>query len=382
MKEQMKTRRGRHLVNFIYNQSAVDQRYSVMEDFGGNDASSLFKGGEDGYWIEPTTAQRNDVYCDKSKELAVDVVQRLLDKAEDFDVQQITHVVTVSCTGFFNPGIDYHVVRQFHLNPSVQRYHLGFMGCYAAFPAMRMAEQFCAADPEAVVLVLCLELCSLHLQLDEENPEGLVASSLFADGAAAALVSARKPREGSGYFEIMKHASALAPAGEQDMAWEIGDNGFNIVLSSYVPEILGANIHDLVRDLIRNAGLGLDDVSSWAVHPGGKSILDKVGEGLGLDPRHLAVSRDILREYGNMSSATILFVLQRMLDRGSSAQNGPTCAMAFGPGLTVEMSLLDFVAPSRNSQLPEEADSIADSLQLEESREEMLETDCLVRNEA
>ncbi|MDD8046669.1 MAG: type III polyketide synthase, partial [Verrucomicrobiota bacterium] len=316
MKEQMKSRKAKHLVNFIYNQSAVDQRYSAIDSFGGNDPDSLFQEGEDGCWIEPTTAQRNQVYCLKAKNLAADVVQQLLDKAEEFDPKQITHMVTVSCTGFFNPGIDYHLIRLLGLNPSVQRYHLGFMGCYAAFPAIRMADQFCTADPDAVVLVLCLELCSLHLQLDETKPEGLVASSLFGDGAAAALISARKPRQDTGHYEIIRHASAIVPAGEQDMAWEIGDHGFNIVLSSYVPKILGANIGGLVQELLQEVGLDFHELAAWAVHPGGKTILDKVGESLGLDPARLQVSRDILREFGNMSSATILFVLKRMLDHG------------------------------------------------------------------
>lgn len=356
MKEQMKSRKAKHLVNFIYNQSAVDQRYSAIDSFGGNDPDSLFQEGEDGCWIEPTTAQRNQVYCLKAKNLAADVVQQLLDNADEFDPKQITHMVTVSCTGFFNPGIDYHLIRLLGLNPSVQRYHLGFMGCYAAFPAIRMADQFCTADPDAVVLVLCLELCSLHLQLDETKPEGLVASSLFGDGAAAALISARKPRQDTGHYEIIRHASAIVPAGEQDMAWEIGDHGFNIVLSSYVPKILGANIGGLVQELLQEVGLDFHELAAWAVHPGGKTILDKVGESLGLDPARLQVSRDIQREFGNMSSATILFVLKRMLDHGSPANQGPTCAMAFGPGLTVEMSILELVAPTLDPVRPQGSD--------------------------
>ncbi len=164
-----------------------------------------------------------------------------LNGAEGFSVADVTHIIFASCTGFTNPGPDYHIIRELGLNPGVERYTLGFMGCYAAFPALRMAGQFCEANPRAVVLVVCLELCSLHLQINDQ-PDSILANSLFADGAAAVVVSSRKPPPEIPAYRLQSFASALVTDGEADMAWDIGNEGFNIVLSSYVPEILGARV--------------------------------------------------------------------------------------------------------------------------------------------
>jgi len=245
----------------------------------------------------------------------------------------------VSCTGFYNPGPDYYIVRELGMSDATQRYHLGFMGCYAAFPALRMAAQFCQADPSAVVLVMCLELCTLHLQLTGAE-DNLLANSLFADGAAAAIVSAREPAPGSAAYRLEGFRSALVASGEQDMTWRIGDQGFDIALSSYVPKIIGANIRELVGPALAAEGLALPDIDTWAVHPGGKSIIDQVQRSLGLSAEQVGASREVLRRCGNMSSATILFVLEEILGRASGKSPERVCAVAFGPGLTVEMATL------------------------------------------
>jgi predicted naringenin-chalcone synthase len=252
---------------------------------------------------------------------------------------EITHVVTASCTGFYNPGPDFHIVCDLGMPVSTQRYHLGFMGCYAAFPALRMAAQFCQADPDAVVLVMCLELCSLHLQMNG-NEDSLLANSLFADGAGAAIVSARPPAPGQSAYRIDGFRTALFPSGEKDMAWRIGDHGFDITLSTYVPKIIGANIRKFIEPSLAGSGMGIADVDTWAVHPGGKSIIDQVQASLSLRPEQVRASREVLRNFGNMSSATILFVLQEILRQPSRSGSETICAMAFGPGLTVEMALL------------------------------------------
>jgi predicted naringenin-chalcone synthase len=223
---------------------------------------------------------------------------------------------------------------------ATQRYHLGFMGCYAAFPALRMAAQFCRADPDAVVLVMCLELCSLHLQRNGSE-DSLLANSLFADGGGGAIVSARKPAPGLSAYRIGDFHSALVPSGEGDMAWSIGDHGFDIALSSYVPKIIGANIREFIEPSLGASGLALADVDTWAVHPGGRSIIDQVQTTLTLRPEQVRASREALRDYGNMSSASIFFVLRNILDFPSRGEGEKICAMAFGPGLTVEMALLE-----------------------------------------
>jgi predicted naringenin-chalcone synthase len=210
------------------------------------------------------------------------------------------------------------------------------MGCFAAFPALRMADQFCKADPEAVVLIQCLELCSLHLQLDTDHEETLVSGALFADGAGCALISARKPK-GPGY-RIHSLATTLTPTGEESMAWKVGNHGYEIVLSSYVPHILGENIRSSLLPRLAETGWSQEDIDFWAIHPGGKSILDRIEEALALTDTDLDLARKVLREFGNMSSATIFFLLGKGL---VEAKGDRTAAMAFGPGLTVEMAFLE-----------------------------------------
>lgn len=358
MQEWTEDQRQRRMVRALYRKSGIDKRHSVITSFDNNLPGDFFPLGADGKRRELSTAERNKIYSRESQHLAVELARQTLDSCPGLDPSEVTHVITVSCTGFCNPGPDYHIVNELGLSHATQRYNLGFMGCYAAFPGLRMAGQFCQANPEAVVLVLCLELCSLHLQL-HGGEDSMLANSLFADGAAAAIVSARTPGEDQSCYQFGDFHSSLIPSGKDAMAWTIGDSGFDIALSSYVPKIIGANIRDAVQPILASAQLALQDISSWAVHPGGKAILDKVAESLGLEEHKVAASRKILRQYGNMSSATVLFVLQEILQ-----QDGPlretVCAMAFGPGLTVEMGLLQ----AQRSHQPKTAEATAESLSL------------------
>lgn len=329
----------RRLITAIYNRSGIETRHSVSGDFITGAEGRLFRTAEDGTLISPGTGARNACYAREARKLAVDLARQALADAPGFTAQDITHIVFTSCTGFANPGPDYHIIRELGLRESVQRYTLGFMGCYAAFPSLRMAAQFCEADPGAVVLVVCLELCTLHMQVNGK-PDSILANSLFADGAAAAIVSARTPAPHGAAYRLHGFESALLASSEQEMAWEIGDEGFNIVLSSYVPDLIGANIRRLIGGILQRQNLSLEGIDEWAVHPGGRAILDKVGQSLALPPDALRASRTVLRDYGNMSSATILFVLKELLDDAES-EPAMTCAMAFGPGLTVETAVLE-----------------------------------------
>lgn len=332
----VKTRR---LIHAIYNRSGIETRHSVLGDFVEGAEAKIYCTDPDGVLISPGTRERNEVYTHASRELAVKVAQQALDDAPGFTRADVTHVVFASCTGFANPGPDYHIIRELGLRSDTQRYTLGFMGCYAAFPALRMAAQFCEADPNAVVLVVCLELCTLHMQIDN-RPDNILANSLFADGTAAAIVSAREPVKERPAYALRGFASALLPAGEAEMAWDIGNEGFNIVLSSYVPEIIGANVQKLAGDMLSKNDLTLADIKEWAVHPGGRSILDKVSQSLQLPDNALDASRSVLADYGNMSSATVLFVLKELMD-SAETERAMTMAMAFGPGLTVETAVLE-----------------------------------------
>jgi predicted naringenin-chalcone synthase len=326
-------RKLERLVHRIYTQSGIEKRYSVVKDFVLGTAEGPFYDPTHNILKMPSTKVRNEIYTEEAKKLFVCAAQKVL-RASSFAAKDITHVVTVSCTGFFAPGPDFYVVKALGLPASTHRYHVGFMGCFAAFPALKMAQAFCEAEPDAVVLVISLELCSLHLQRSNDI-DTILAASVFADGGAAAIVSGKEP-EGAA-LRTDTFATAITPTGEEDMAWTVGDTGFDIVLSTYVPNILESNIGATVQPLLAQASLCKSDITHWAVHPGGRAILDKVRDGLALDEAQLEVPRAVLRDYGNMSSATILFVLKELLERAND--NEKIYAMAFGPGLTVESGL-------------------------------------------
>ena len=338
MKSWVSEPRAKRLVDMIYDRTGIETRYSASDDFMKDDGA-LFYTLPDGSINSPTTGQRNTLYAKASRELAVKLAHKTLAECPQFAKSDITHVVFASCTGFANPGPDYHIIREVGLNENVERYTVGFMGCYAAFPALRMAAQFCEANPQAVVLVMCLELCSLHLQVSDK-PESIVANALFADGAAAAIVSAREPAHDRPYYRVHGFQSALVPSSEAHMAWDIGDHGFNMVLSAYVPELIGSNIRAMVGGILDKRGLTPADIDEWAVHPGGRAILDQIEEQLSLPATALEMSRSVLRDYGNMSSPTVLFVLKGFLEEAET-DRAMTCAIAFGPGLTVETAVLE-----------------------------------------
>jgi alkylresorcinol/alkylpyrone synthase len=368
-------RLGTRLVSAAFGASGIRTRHSVIRELGTapgmpgadapadpDDGDPVFYDRATGRILTPGTGARNDAYIREAPALLLGAARQALEEAAGIAADDVTHVVTVSCTGFYAPGPDYAVVRGLGLGASTQRFHLGFMGCYGAFPALRMASQFCAADPDAVVLVVCVELCSLHLH-SSDDADTIVASSVFGDGAAAAIVTARPAPAGSTVLDLDAFETVLTPVGEDDMAWTIGDQGFDMILSSYVPRIIDDHITGALEPLWAQVpaldGVAPADVEDWAIHPGGRSILDRVEDRLALAPAQLAASRSTLAEVGNMSSATVLFVLRRILhgtppadvpgrpdaaDAAPAVASGPgagrVCAMAFGPGLTVETALM------------------------------------------
>jgi len=334
--------RQRRLLQVAFDASGIDTRHTVLDELRGDpQEGEVFLHRRSGAVLAPGTGVRNELYRQWAPGLLVTAASAALTSA-DLDAAEVTHLVTVSCTGFFAPGPDHILIARLGLDPSVERYHLGFMGCHGAFSALRAARAFCAGSPGAVVLVACVELCTLHLQ-PPQDADRILAASLFADGAAAAVVSARPPRRGAPVLDLDALSTVLTSAGEADMTWTIGDTGFSMGLSTYVPRLLGQNIEKIVAPLFDSdsalAGGPFAAVPLWAVHPGGRSILDKVQAALQLGDTQLQESREVLRRYGNMSSPTVLFVLQEMLRRPVA---GPerVCAMAFGPGLTVETALL------------------------------------------
>ncbi|WP_193596349.1 type III polyketide synthase [Microbacterium sp. YJN-G] len=343
-------RLAQRLVTASFDGAGVQTRHTVLTelDLTVEVDDPVFHDRASGELLMPGTKTRNEIYIREADRLFVEAARRALDADPDLTPADVTHVVTVSCTGFHAPGPDYEIVRALGIPDSAQRYHLGFMGCYAAMPALRAARQFCLADPDAVVLVASVELCTLHLRSSEE-PDSIIASSLFSDGAAAGLVTARSLATPAPAYSLDRFHTALAPQGEKDMAWTIGDGGFEMVLSTAVPQIIGETIQTALRPLwsadpelaeaFDEERIG-EPVAHWAIHPGGRSILDRVQERLRLSDDQLQPAREVLRDFGNMSSATVLFVLCSILEQGDSRPGDRVAAMAFGPGLTAESALL------------------------------------------
>ncbi len=328
------------LLKRIYAHSDIDKRHSVIKDYALAE-EGLFLDSDLRSLKNPTTCQRNERYTREARAMFTEVGSRAVEEAPGVDRNDIPHVITASCTGFFAPGPDFYVVHDMGLSTSVQRAHIGFMGCYAAFPALRLARSITMADPEAVVLVICVELCTLHIQPTEEIDK-IIATSVFADGAGAAVVSAREPSQKGRSLRMDSFSTSISPDSQDDMAWKIGDHGFDMVLSTYVPRILEANVPDIVDSLLSDSEYSRKDIHHWAIHPGGKAILDKVAKSLELPPEALDGPRTVLRNYGNMSSATILFVLKELL-ASQPNESDLVFALAFGPGLTVESAILSVV---------------------------------------
>jgi len=333
-------RKTQAIIHRIYSQSGIEKRHSVIEDFMPHDKGELFFNGV--IKNEPGTAARNEVYARESKKLFVDVAQKLMSGNPHISPSEITHVITVSCTGFYAPGPDYEIVKALKLKSSTQRFHVGFMGCFGAFPAMKMAKSFCESDPEAVVLLVSAELCTLHFQMKKDT-DSLLSGSVFSDGAAGMLVSSAQPTKKA--LKMQGFASALATEGEQDMAWTVGDKGFDMVLSKYVPDIIQSNLSAALSPVYDQHSVSKNDIDLWAIHPGGRSIVDKIQNSLQLSDQQVASSRKILADFGNMSSATVLFVLKDIFD-SKTEDNSKIISMAFGPGLTIESGLFNTFTPS------------------------------------
>lgn len=335
-------RRTGKLLDRVYAQSAIEARSSVVGDFfddRGGDDGALFRDA-DGAFRSPSTGERNARYAAEVGPLAAAAARSAFARTRALAAGDVTQLVTVSCTGFATPGVDLHLVDALGLPADVERTHVGFMGCFAAFPALRLARAFVALDPEAVVLIVCVELCTLHLQ-PRSDVDSVLSGAVFADGAAAALVSARPPAGDVRPLRLEATSTAVARSGVDAMAWTIGDHGFDMTLTAYVPRALEAETAGAIAPLLQRGGVGVADVPWWAVHPGGRAIVDKVAGALALPDGAVDASRDVLRAFGNMSSATVLFVLEHLMDpaRPGPAEGDAVAALAFGPGLTVDGAL-------------------------------------------
>ena len=310
-------------LDYIYRRSQIERRYSCCPEFGSERRQRTHARS----FGQRTTAERMALYEREAGSLALAAAAEALGQAP-FTAGEITHLLLVTCTGFSAPGPELAVIEGLGLSRDIRRLQIGFMGCQAALHGLQTADAICRADDNARVLLVCVELCTLHFN-SEASEENLVVNSLFGDGAAAMVLAAVKAPQ-----RLQRFTSRLVREGRELISWRIGDSGFNMGLDMAAPAALRAQLPGFVDALLHD--LDRSDLACWAVHPGGRAILDVVERSLDLSAESLAPSRAVLREYGNMSSPAVLFVLQRFLNAGDT---GPGAILSFGPGLSMEGAL-------------------------------------------
>ncbi|MEM8865201.1 MAG: type III polyketide synthase [Planctomycetota bacterium] len=322
----------------IYRRAGVKQRYTCVPYETGYAWAELPDAvSETGEQVPrgASTRVRMQLYQQYAPPLALDAASKAMDES-DVPRETITHLVTASCTGFVAPGVDSYLINQLGLPADTQRVNVGFMGCHGAINALRVADGLAASDPNNRVLLCCVELCSLHYFFDSD-PDKLVSNALFADGAAALVLGGAG--EGDPVWRLRATGSCLLPDSLDAMTWDVGDYGFEMSLSAAVPDRIAESLRPWLTGWLDQQGVAMEDVTHWAVHPGGPRILSSVSESLELDAEALAASRSVLADYGNMSSPTVLFIAEELSRRGAT---GPCVMLAFGPGLAAEVALIEF----------------------------------------
>lgn len=313
--------------------SGIGKRHIVISD--GDDASTNKFYSKDGEYRSPATNIRMKEYECWSKILTEDAVSKLL-KETNINPQEIDSLITISCTGFYAPGIDYNLINTVGLSPCIKRTNIGFMGCAASVIGMaRVLEALNSGTKN--VLMVSVEICSLHLQT-EPSRDNILANLIFSDGAAAALFSNEANKQIK--LKLVNTASYLFSGSAEFMGWKIGNNGFEMLLSSELPKIIFDQAVPQLLEMLDSFGVAKDEIKHWALHPGGRAILDSLQKGLSLTNDQMKPSRDVLYNFGNMSSASILFVLKEVINNNRIAKGDYCCVVAFGPGLTMEVALL------------------------------------------
>lgn len=330
----------------LYRHTRIDQRHTVLADYVSPKEEFTFYPNSPGMEPFPTLTQRMGIYRREAVPLALKAIDDCLRSYSGFDPQTITHLITVSCTGLYAPGPDIEIIEALGLPKSTQRLAINFMGCYGAFNGLKTANAIVRADAEAKVLVVCVELCTIHFQ-KKTGTDQLLSNALFADGAAAVLVESQPRPEQS--FRLRSFYCDLLPEGKDAMAWHVSDFGFEMTLTAQVPTFIQQGISQLMQRLLTKCHLTLDDIGYYALHPGGRRILEVIEEQLGITAHDDRYSYEVLRQNGNMSSATVLFVLKEIWNELASGEaefysdrpNILSCA--FGPGLTLESMVLETV---------------------------------------
>jgi len=341
--EVAETTRAPALIQALYRRAGVQTRGSVLLETSEDTEATA----ERFYWLAkdiddkgPGTAERMKRYELEAPLLATRAAAEALSAAA-IDPTDITHLITVSCSGFSAPGVDLYLIENLGLCATVSRTHVGFMGCHGALNGLRVARAFAAADPDAVVMVCAVELCSLHHQYGWD-PQKIVANSLFADGAAVVIGrgahdSIAASTDAAFPGSLVDNYSCVIPGTADMMTWNVRDNGFEMSLSPEVPGVITRMLPGVLEQFLGRNGLNLADIQSWAIHPGGPRILAATAEAAHLSEETMNPSVTILQRCGNMSSPTVLFILEELKSRSAEL---PCVMLGFGPGLNVEMALL------------------------------------------
>lgn len=321
----------------IFKASGIEYRHSVLEDYGRLNGFTFYP---DSITLDPFpgTEKRLKFFREHALALSIASYQDMLQGLTDFNARDITHIIVVCCTGMYAPGLDIDLVNSLKLSSTVQRTAITFMGCHASFNALKIADALCRSNAKSKVLIVCTELCSLHFQRTA-NEDNLVANALFADGSACVLVEGQSSSELK--LKLEDFHNDLAPEGASDMAWSVGDLGFEMRLSTYVPDLIRKGISGLTHALLKKISAELNDIQHFAIHPGGRKILHAIEEELKITKEQNRAAYHVLKNYGNMSSPTVLFVLKEVVQALRASNHGErVLSFAFGPGLTLESMVL------------------------------------------
>lgn len=327
-------------VDRLVKQSRIDFRHSVVGDYGREPNEFSFYPASEDLEPFPQVGKRMDYYKGNAVELSRAAVLECLDES-DVSAGEVTHLITVSCTGMYAPGLDIDLIQQLGLQPTVERTCINFMGCYAAFNALKVAASITAAAPEAKVLVVCVELCSLHFQKQGAGSSHLLSNMLFGDGASCVLVE-HHTKKNKPSLALLNFSSDVFPEGKSEMTWDISESGFVMKLTSEVSDVLKAGVKRVFSRLLEKEGYGWNDLRHFAFHPGGPRVLGVMEETCGLTEHDNRWAYEVLRNYGNMSSATVFFILQRLWKSGALENGDLLLSAAFGPGLVCESGLMRF----------------------------------------
>ncbi len=321
----------RRTLKYLYHQSGISSRYSVLSDYSQEPAAWTFYPPAENLEPFPSLEKRMEVFNGEAAGLSAIAIRNCLEN--QLDLSEITHLITVTCTGLSAPGLDLQLMELLSLPNNIFRTSVNFMGCYAAIHALKLADALCYADPSAKVLIVCTELCTLHFQ-QKATTDHITSSLLFGDGSAAVLVTGDGDQTGG--FPLLGFYGEVMPRGKRDMSWELSSTGFEMTLSGYIPDLIEEDFEKLVNHALAKQGITPEEITHWSIHPGGRKILEAIEKSLSLPKEKLDVSYQVLRDYGNMSSPTILFVLKDILKRLDKMKEQKIFGAAFGPGLTME----------------------------------------------